>query len=290
MRVPTDDEWAGLVGHRFRGGRRTVEHWENWLLTDCTRRRPMADGLLHPVVLFHLPIQAARTSVAELFELGASDGAPGSVTLLGYDWEYLAPMREGVEYEAVGGVVEATRRRTADLSPEADDLAFAIELLHDAGPVARVTNRWRFRRIGRAPHAATPLDGRGSSLGELVVDDVGVDRMKTMAALIRDPYPIHWDPDAVRAAGLGDRPVNQGPLNLAYVANLLMERYGDGSIRRLTVAFHGRVHAGDTVTAGGTVEEAMDVGAERRHRCIVWLDRDGTRLVSGTAEVAVAEP
>ena len=109
--------------------------------------------------------------------------------------------------------------------------------------------------------------------------------MKTMAALLRDPYPIHWDPEAARAAGHGDRPVNQGPLNLAYIANMLMAWSGDDAIRRLTVGFHGRVFAGDTVTAGGTFDEQLDPDPEGREHCTVWLDRDGERLVSGTAVV-----
>lgn len=271
---------GALVGHRFPGGERTVEHWENWLLTDCTRRPPMPDGLLHPVVLFHVPIQAVGTSIGELFTLGGSDGSPGSVTLLGYDWEYLAPMREGVRYRADGGVVAAERHDGFD------DVTFSIEL-SGAEPVARVTNRWRFRRGDSAPHGAGPVDGHGTPLPVLTVDHVGVDRMKTMAALLRDPYPIHWDPEAVRAAGHGERPVNQGPLNLSYVANLLMAHYGEAALRRLTVSFHGRVFDGDTVAAGGTEDELLVVDGERRARCTVWLDRGDERLVSGTAEVAV---
>lgn len=252
------------VGHRFPGGTRVVERWENWLLTDCTRRAPMTGGLLHPIVLFHVPIQAVGTSIAELFALCGGDGSPGSVTLLGYDWEYLQPLHEGVEYRADGGIIGA------DVSALHDDVTFRIELAAPDGSLAaRVTNRWRFRRSGTAPHGAppAPLDG-GEPIAPLVVDDVGADRMKTMAALLRDPYPIHWD---------AERPVNQGPLNLGYVANMLMAWAGDASIRRLTVAFHGRVFAGDTVTASGAVVD--------HSTSAVRLTRGDDVIVSGTAEV-----
>jgi hypothetical protein len=50
------------------------------------------------------------------------------------------------------------------------------------------------------------------------------------------------------------------------------------------------VFAGDTVTAGGVLEKRYEADGERRTRCAVWLDRDGTRLVSGTADVAIAHP
>jgi acyl dehydratase len=116
---------------------------------------------------------------------------------------------------------------------------------------------------------------------------VDAQRMKTMAAILRDPYPVHWDPDAVRAAGLGDRPINQGPLNLGYVANMLMAWAGDDAVRRLTVRFHDRVVAGDEVTARGSVTEVAVVGGERRARCAVQLTRAGEAVVSGTAEVAL---
>lgn len=127
----------------------------------------------------------------------------------------------------------------------------------------------------------------GDAIPPLVVDDVGADRMKTMAALLRDPYPIHWDVEAVQAAGHGDRPVNQGPLNLAYVSNMLLAWAGDGSLRRLTVAFHARVLAGDTVVASGKVVEVVDRDGEPRAVCSVRLERGADLILDGMAEVAV---
>jgi len=287
--IPTDDELDALVGRRFPGGSRAVERWENWLLTDCTHRAPMSEGLLHPIVLFHVPIQTAGTSIGELFAMFGNDGTAGTVSLLGYDWEYLAPMREGVEYRADGGIVAAERFREPDGSVRWDDMAFSIELRDRAGSaVARVTNRWRFRRSDASSPPIEPVVGSGTPLPPLVVDEVGADRMKTMAALLRDPYPIHWDVAAVRAAGHGERPINQGPLNLGYIANMLMAWAGDGSVRRLTVAFHGRVLAGDTVVAGGTIERVRAGDGERLADCAVWLDRGDRRLVSGTATVVAA--
>lgn len=142
----TDAELDALVGHRFGGGERTVEHWENWLLTDCTQRLPMTDDLLHPVALFHVPIQAAGTSIADIFAV-AGGGVAGSVTLLGYDWEYLAPMCEGVSLQGVGGITATERHRDDAGNVVHDDVTFSIELVGaDGEVVARVTNRWRFLR------------------------------------------------------------------------------------------------------------------------------------------------
>lgn len=143
----TDDELAALVGQRFPGGEYTIAHWENALLTDCTERGPMAADLAHPIALFHVPIQGVGISIGELFQLGGGDGRAGSVTLLGYDWEYLRPLREQCRYRVDGGIVSAERTSDPHGHPVHDDIAFSIELFEsDGGLAARVTNRWRFVR------------------------------------------------------------------------------------------------------------------------------------------------
>jgi acyl dehydratase len=277
-----EDELAALVGHRFPGGTYRIAHWENWLLTDCTEREPMPDALVHPIALFHVPILGAGTTIGELFRLGGASGDSGSVGLLGYDWEYLRPLREEVDYAVEGGIVGAERRVSGD--EVNDDVAFCIQL-HSGGEVAaRVTNRWRFRRAGERPAPPTPrtVPEEGPDLlPTRLVESVDPARMKTMAALLRDPYPVHWDRAANAAIGLGGRVINQGPLNLGYVANMLMDWAGPASIRRLTVSFGRPVLDGDRVIAGGRVQERHEDVVE----CEVWLGRDGLQVVSGRAVV-----
>ncbi len=138
-------EMLALIGHRFPGGTRSVEHWENWLLTDCTGGDQLPGGLVHPIALFHVPIQGVGTSIAELFALGRVDG-PGSVALDGYDWEYFQPLRENTDYRFEGGIIEIERCRTKRGNPY-DRFVFTIELSTlDGASVARVTNHWRLRR------------------------------------------------------------------------------------------------------------------------------------------------
>lgn len=117
---------------------------------------------------------------------------------------------------------------------------------------------------------------------------VDAQRMKTMAAILRDPYPVHWDPVATEAAGLGKRVINQGPLNLSYIANMLMAWQGPRCIRRLTVAFGRPVLDGDNVTAMGEVVSIEQVDGASHATCRIWLDRDGEQVVTGTAVVALA--
>ena len=48
------------------------------------------------------------------------------------------------------------------------------------------------------------------------------ERMRTVAALFRDPNPVHWDHAEVAARGGGDRVINQSPINVAYIVNMLL--------------------------------------------------------------------
>jgi hypothetical protein len=145
MSAMSEDELRDLVGHRFPGGHRRIEHWENWLLTDCTGREQLPDHLVHPVALFHVPIQGVGTTIAELFALGQVEGA-GSVGLDGYDWEYFQPLREDIEYRFDGGVIETERCRP-DGEATYDRFVFSIDLTTpDGTSAARITNHWRLRR------------------------------------------------------------------------------------------------------------------------------------------------
>ena len=296
----TPEELDRLVGHRFPGGTYRVAHWENWLLTDCTGREQLPDGLVHPIVLFHAPILGAGTSIAELFRLGGVDAVGGAVGLLGYDWEYMTPLREDVEYRVDGGVVSAERHTSGDGGPNAaiaDHVAFQIELSLDGALVARVTNRWVFRRTAaqvprpvRGPGSADPDPQPSEFVGAREISpwempSVDAARMRTMAALLRDPYPVHWDRAANEALGLGGRVINQGPLNLGYIANMLMAWAGPTAIRRLTVAFTRPVLDTDRVVAGGSVRQVTDGVA----LCDIWLSRGDERVVTGTADVATTK-
>ena len=124
----------------------------------------------------------------------------------------------------------------------------------------------------------------GDQLPEFVVPSVDPARMKTMAAILRDPYRVHWDREATREMGLDGRVINQGPLNLSYIVNMLHAFAGPTSIRRLTVSFGRPVFDGDLVVAGGEVTDVQDSILV----CGVWLKRGDEIVVSGTALVEVA--
>lgn len=129
----------------------------------------------------------------------------------------------------------------------------------------------------------------GDELPEYRVGPVSAEKMKTMSALMRDANPIHFDVAAVRALGLGDRVINQGPLNQAYVVSLLA-RWAGGAhrVRELRLRHLGAVRAGDRLRARGVVTEVSEHDGEQLARCEVGLDvLGGDPVLSGAATVHI---
>ncbi len=128
----------------------------------------------------------------------------------------------------------------------------------------------------------------GDTIPSWTMERVTPERMKTVAAILRDPMPLHWDRDASREVGFEGRLLNQSPINLGYVVNMLVDWAGPTCIRRLRTEFPLPVLDGDRVTAGGLVKAIEREGDETIAECEVWLDRDdGTRTVHAKAWVAL---
>jgi acyl dehydratase len=129
----------------------------------------------------------------------------------------------------------------------------------------------------------------GTEVPPLLIEAVPLEPMKTVAALLHDSNPIHWDVESVKELGMGDRVVNQGPNNMAYIVTMLADwAGGPGRVRGLRVRFLGNVFAGDRLTARGTVTGVREEGGERLADLDVRLERaDDDRVLDGTAVVAL---
>jgi acyl dehydratase len=124
----------------------------------------------------------------------------------------------------------------------------------------------------------------GAELGPRVIESVDPEKMKVFAVVLADPNPIHIDPEAVKAAGLGDRVINQGPAGMGYLLNLLRDAVPGATVEELKVRFSANVFGGDRVEAAGIVESVED----GRAHCKVWLDvTGGKRALSGTATLVL---
>jgi acyl dehydratase len=113
-------------------------------------------------------------------------------------------------------------------------------------------------------------------------------RMRTMAAILRDPNPVHWDAKLVSTLplGVGERTINQGPLGLSYMINMLHAWAGPTCVKRIFMTFPKIVLSEDAVTAKGVVTE---IGPEGNVTCDIWLEREGVRLLEGNATIVFPE-
>jgi acyl dehydratase len=111
----------------------------------------------------------------------------------------------------------------------------------------------------------------GTPLTPLMIGTLSAETMRQWSKFLDDPNPIHLDPVAVAAIGLGNRVISQGPANLAYVINCIMANFPGQRIERLETRFADNVFAGDVARAEGTVTA---VEGNRTH-CEVWLEIEG---------------
>jgi acyl dehydratase len=100
----------------------------------------------------------------------------------------------------------------------------------------------------------------GDEIPEWEMESVSAARMRTMAAILRDPNPVHWDPRVVAKLGMGERTINQGPLGLSYMINMLHDWTGPTSIRRIVMRFPQAILDGERVIARGKVTAVRKAG------------------------------
>lgn len=132
----------------------------------------------------------------------------------------------------------------------------------------------------------------GDELPPYEVASVSAEKMKTMSALMRDANPIHHDAEAVRALGMGEKVINQGPLNQAYVVSMLGDWAGGvDRVRAIRLRYLGNVFAEDRLRAEGTVAAVREENGVAVADCEVRLNVvDGGTVLSGTASVRLPHP
>jgi len=124
----------------------------------------------------------------------------------------------------------------------------------------------------------------GASLPPFTLAAVKPENMRLWAQILRDPNPIHLDPQAVRANGLGDKVINQGPANLAYLITMLQRAFPKAALESLDVRYAGMVYGGDAVEARGSIREVTTHESGVRITCEVSLSAAGRPgVISGVA-------
>jgi 3-hydroxybutyryl-CoA dehydratase len=126
--------------------------------------------------------------------------------------------------------------------------------------------------------------GVGDALPPFIIPSATPDAMQHWSVFLADPNPIHLDVAVVKAKGLGDKRINQGPMNVAFMMNMLMNAFPTGRIEAMDSRFLDNVYEGDHLTASGTVT-AVD---GQRVTCEFTLDVAGRGTVnSGTATILI---
>jgi acyl dehydratase len=137
----------------------------------------------------------------------------------------------------------------------------------------------------------------GDSIPEWIMESVSAERMRTMAAILRDPNPLHWDRDAVNSLPvvdtlpfkLGKRTINQGPLGLSYIVNMLHEWMGPECIKRFYITFPQVVLDEDCVIARGTITALREEQGIQLADCDIWLEHSERGvLLEGKATVQLS--
>lgn len=109
--------------------------------------------------------------------------------------------------------------------------------------------------------------------------------MHVWAKVLRDPNPIHTDVEAVRAKGLGDRVINQGPGNVSYIMNMLLAAFPAGRLSAIKMRFMDNVFGGEMVTPSAVVRGVEDTAEGRRISFNIALHADGRLVLDGEAVV-----
>lgn len=124
----------------------------------------------------------------------------------------------------------------------------------------------------------------GDTLPPFAIEAVSPDAMRDWSVFLADPNPIHLDVEVVKAKGLGDKRINQGPINVAYMMNMLMMAFPGCRIETMDSRFLDNVYEGDRVVASGEVTSVEG----SRVTCDLKLDVDGRGTVNaGTATILV---
>lgn len=123
----------------------------------------------------------------------------------------------------------------------------------------------------------------GQELPPFVIECVDTEAMKQWAVFLADPNPIHLDVEAVKAKGLGDRVINQGPINVAYMMNFLLKALPGGRIESMTSRFLDNVYGNEKLVAKGVVE-AVD---GERVSCAVALESEDRGTVNSAQAVVI---
>jgi acyl dehydratase len=107
---------------------------------------------------------------------------------------------------------------------------------------------------------------------------VSQESMDTWAKILDDPNPIHLDVNSVKSLGLGDKTINQGPANIAYIMNMLEQNFPNSQIIKMNNKMTNSILEGELVNVSGQILNIKDKESQLIISCTLNLTAEGGKI------------
>tara|TARA_B110000014_G_C20013652_1_gene525612 strand:- start:419 stop:823 length:405 start_codon:yes stop_codon:yes gene_type:complete len=102
--------------------------------------------------------------------------------------------------------------------------------------------------------------------------------MDTWAKILDDPNPIHLDVNSVKSLGLGDKTINQGPANIAYIMNMLEQNFPNSQIIKMNNKMTNSILEGELVNVSGQILNIKEKKSQLIISCTLKLTAEGGKI------------
>ena len=102
--------------------------------------------------------------------------------------------------------------------------------------------------------------------------------MDTWAKILDDPNPIHLDVNSVKSLGLGDKTINQGPANIAYIMNMLEQNFPNSQIIKMNNKMTNSILEGELVNVSGKILNIKEKKSQLIISCTLKLTAEGGKI------------
>ena len=98
------------------------------------------------------------------------------------------------------------------------------------------------------------------------------ENMNLWAEILDDPNPIHLDVNSVKLLGLGEKTINQGHANIAYIINAINHNFPDSEIIKLNNKMTDSILEGDKITVAGQINNIIEESNKLIINCKLQLN------------------
>ena len=102
--------------------------------------------------------------------------------------------------------------------------------------------------------------------------------MDTWAKILDDPYTIPLDVNSVKSLGLGDKTINQGPANIAYIMNMLEKNFPNSQIIKMNNKMTNSILEGELVNVSGQILNIKEKKSQLIISCTLNQTAEGGKI------------